>query len=69
MLPNILKKSLTLLAVLLAAAALHGQTVERHGTVSQASDGAPIAGATVMVEGGSDATVTGPKGDYSIIVK
>ena len=66
MLPTILKKLLALSASLLLAAVLKGQTTEVHGTVSQAADGAAIAGATVMVEGGSEATVTGIKGDYSI---
>ena len=62
MLPNLIKKSLTLAAALLAVAVLKSQTLDIHGTVSQASDGTPITGATVIVEGGKAATVTGTNG-------
>lgn len=55
-------------ALFLMSATAFGQTVTVNGTVSEAEDGAPLVGATVLEKGTSNGTVTDVDGNYSIAV-
>lgn len=63
------KIGLFLFCCLVCAATASAQQVHITGVVTDANDGAPLIGVTVMVEGTTTATTTDFKGTYAINVK
>ena len=61
-------KQLLLLALLLCSQLLWAQTKIISGKVTDAKDGTPIAGASVIVKGASSGTMTGADGTFSLHV-
>ena len=61
-------KRLTIAAafILMSVVTLSAQNLTIKGTVTDASNSAPLTGAMVRVSGGGNAVITGLQGDYSI---
>ena len=63
-----MKKIVLFLLAVLSAAAMSAQTVKISGTVSD-SDGNPLPGVAVLVEGTGIGTTTNADGQYSMVVR
>jgi TonB-linked SusC/RagA family outer membrane protein len=55
-----------LMLFLLYAFGLKAQGLQVSGKVTQKSDGSPLPGVTVTIEGGTGGTATGPNGEFSL---
>ena len=64
----LMKKIVLFLLAVLSAAAMSAQTVKISGTVSD-SDGNPLPGVAVLVEGTGIGTTTNADGQYSMVVR
>lgn len=65
---NYLKRKLMVLALMLPISFLMAQDVRVNGTVTDASNGEPLPGVTVLVKGTTNGTITGINGEYELSV-
>ncbi|MEO9483877.1 MAG: SusC/RagA family TonB-linked outer membrane protein [Ekhidna sp.] len=68
MMKNYLKRKLLVLALLAPISFLMAQDVRVSGTVTDASNGEPIPGVTVLVKGTTNGAITGINGEYELSV-
>ncbi|WP_370087414.1 SusC/RagA family TonB-linked outer membrane protein [Ekhidna sp.] len=68
MMKNYLKRKLMVLALMLPISFLMAQDVRVNGTVTDASNGEPLPGVTVLVKGTTNGTITGINGEYELSV-
>ena len=68
MMKNYFKKTLVVLIFTLSSSILIAQDVRVSGKVTDASNGEPIPGVTVLVKGTTNGTVTGIEGEYELSV-
>ncbi|MEP0987623.1 SusC/RagA family TonB-linked outer membrane protein [Ekhidna sp.] len=68
MMKNYLKRKLMIVAFLLPISFLMAQNVGVSGTVTDASNGEPLPGVTVLVKGTTNGTITGINGEYELSV-
>ncbi len=68
MMKNYLKKRLVVLAFMLPMSFLMAQNVRVSGTVTDASNGEPLPGVTVLVKGTTNGAITGINGEYELSV-
>ncbi|WP_349564222.1 SusC/RagA family TonB-linked outer membrane protein [Ekhidna sp. MALMAid0563] len=65
---NYLKRKLMVLAFMVPISFLMAQDVRVSGTVTDASNGEPLPGVTVLVKGTTNGTITGINGEYELAV-
>lgn len=68
MMKNYLKRKLLVLTLLVPISFLMAQNVRVTGTVTDASNGDPLPGVTVLVKGTTNGTITGINGEYDLSV-
>ncbi|MEQ9007313.1 MAG: carboxypeptidase-like regulatory domain-containing protein, partial [Ekhidna sp.] len=68
MMKNYLKRKLMVLAFMVPISFLMAQDVRVSGTVTDASNGEPLPGVTVLVKGTTNGTITGINGEYELAV-
>ncbi|WP_420577644.1 SusC/RagA family TonB-linked outer membrane protein [Ekhidna sp.] len=68
MMKNYLKRKLMVLAFMVPISFLMAQDVRVSGTVTDASNGEPLPGVTVLVKGTTNGTITGINGEYELSV-
>ena len=68
MMKNYLKRKLLVLALLVPISFLMAQEVRVSGTVTDASNGDPLPGVTVLVKGTTNGAITGIDGAYELLV-
>ncbi len=61
-----MKKAIGILLFILFMTVVHGQKVSISGIVTDAKDGSPIVGASVVIKGGTQGTMTGADGKFLI---
>lgn len=68
MMKNYLKRKLMVLAFMVPISFLMAQDVRVSGTVTDASNGEPLPGVTVLVKGTTNGAITGINGEYELSV-